>query len=215
MKKLLIGLAFIICFQVSMAQSPGEKYTAAMGATISAIDTSFANPADLLAVANKFERIATAEKNQWLPYYYAALCQVNYGFVKNDPSQLDQVADRAEALVNKADALSPANSEISTLKAMIATQRMIVNPMQRFMQYSPIIENHLEKAKAEDPTNPRPYWFKGENLKNTPEQYGGGCAAAMEHLKTAKEKFSTFKPASDLHPNWGKQRTEALLDECK
>ncbi len=213
MKKLLSGLAVILCCHVSMAQS--EKYTAAMGATISAIDTSFANPASLLAVANKFERIATTEKNQWLPYYYAALCQVNYGFLKNDPAQLDQVADRAEALVSKADALSPSNSEISTLKAMIATQRMIVNPMQRFMQYSPIIESHLEKAKAEDPANPRPYWFKGENLKNTPEQYGGGCAVAFEHLKTAKEKFSTFKPASDLHPNWGKQRTEALLDQCK
>jgi hypothetical protein len=214
MKKLLSALAFMICFQASMGQS-GEKFTAAMRATISAIDTSFGNPASLLAVANKFERIASAEKSQWLPYYYAALCQVNYGFMKNDPSQLDQVADRAEALVSKADSLSPGNSEISTLKAMIATQRMVVNPMQRYMQYAPVIESHLEKAKAQDPTNPRPYWFKGENLKNTPEQYGGGCAAAMEQLKTAKEKFATFKPASDLHPNWGMQRIEVLLNECK
>ncbi len=214
MKKLAYGLALTLCVQMGMAQ-PGEKFTVAMKATISAIDTSFANPSSLLAVANKFERIAAAEKNQWLPYYYAALCHVNYGFMKNDPLQLDQVADRAEALLNKADALSPKNSEISTLRAMVATQRMIVNPMQRFMEYSPIIDSNLEKAKTEDPTNPRPYWFKGENLKNTPEQYGGGCAVALVHLKTAQEKFATFKPASDLHPTWGLQRTDTLLNECK
>jgi hypothetical protein len=214
MKKFLYTLALASCFQVGMAQQ-SEKFTTAMKATMSARDTSFRDPASLLAVANKFERIALSEKNQWLPYYYAALCQVNYGFIKNDASQLDQVADRAEALANKADSLSPKNSEVSTLKAMIATQRMIVNPMQRYMEYSPVIESNLERAKAEDPANPRPYWFKGENLKNTPEQYGGGCAVAKEQLKTAREKFATFKPASELHPNWGLQRTEQLLNECK
>jgi hypothetical protein len=37
-----------------------------------------------LNLANNFERIATAEKNQWLPYYYAAFCQVNLGFIEKD-----------------------------------------------------------------------------------------------------------------------------------
>lgn len=214
MKKIFLVLAVILTYHAAVAQH-SEKFTNAMKAAIAAMDTSFANPPSLLSLSNSFERIATAEKKEWLPFYYAALCQVNYGFMQKDPSGLDPIADKAEALVNKADSLSPNNSELSTLRAMIATERMIVNPMQRYMQYGPAVDKNIEKARIEDPTNPRPDWFKGENLKNTPEQFGGGCAAAMVHLKAAKEKFATFKPASPLHPNWGLQRTDVLLSECK
>jgi hypothetical protein len=214
MKKLLFISAFILSAQVMLAQN-SEKFTAAMKGSLAAMDTSFKNPSNLLAVANQFERIAAAEKKQWLPYYYAALCQVNYGFMQKDPAGLDAIADKAELLVNKADSISPNNSEISVVKAMIATQRMIVNPMQRYMEYSPLIEKNLETAKTQDSTNPRADYLKAENVKNTPEQFGGGCAAAAVYLKSAMEKFGTFKPASELHPNWGMQRTEMLLNECK
>jgi hypothetical protein len=214
MKKILFISTVILSAQVMQAQN-SEKFTTAMKASIAAMDTSFKNPSNLLAVANRFERIADAEKNQWLPYYYAALCQVNYGFMQKDPSGIDGIADRAELLIKKADSISPNNSEISLLKAMIATERMIVNPMQRYMEYSPLIEKSLETAKAQDSTNPRADYLKAENVKNTPEQFGGGCAAAAAHLKSAREKFGTFKPASEIHPNWGLQRTEMLLDECK
>lgn len=204
----------MLCFQVAIAQA-NDKFASAMKATLIAMDSGFSNPPGLLAVANKFERIASAEKNQWLPYYYAAFCQVNYGFMQKDLSGLDPIADRAESLLNKADSISPNNSEISVIKAMIATQRMIVNPMQRYMEYGPAIEKHLEAAKVQDATNPRPDYMKGENMKNTPEQFGGGCAAAAAHLKAAKEKFGTFKPASEIHPNWGIERIDMLLKECK
>ena len=214
MKKILFFAVFVLSAQLMLAQN-NEKFTAAMKATIAAMDTSFKNPSNLLTVANKFERIAAAEKNQWLPYYYAALCQVNYGFMQKDPTGLDPIADRAESLINKADSISANNSEISVVKAMIATERMIVNPMQRYMEYGPVIEKQLETAKSQDATNPRPDYLKAENVKNTPEQFGGGCAAAAAHLKSAKEKFNTFKPASDIHPNWGMQRIEMLMNECK
>lgn len=214
MKRIIFIAAFFLSVQFVLAQ-PNDKFTAAMKATIAAIDTSYKNPSNLQALVNKFERIAAAEKNQWLPYYYAALCQVNYCFMQKDPSGLDPMADKAELFLLKADSLSANNAEISVVKAMIATVRMIVNPMQRFMEYGPVIESNLEKAKAQDPTNPRPYYLKGENLKNTPEQFGGGCATAKESLKTAKEKFETFKPAGELAPNWGLQRVEMLLNECK
>ena len=214
MKRTIFIAAFFLSVQSVPAQ-PNDKFIAAMKTTIAAIDTSYKNPANLLALANKFERIASAEKNQWLPYYYAALCQVNYCFMQQDPSGLDPMADKAELFLLKADSLSANNSEISAVKAMIATVRMIVNPMQRFMEYAPVIESNLEKAKAQDPTNPRPHYLKGENLKNTPEQFGGGCATAKASLKTAKEKFETFKPYSELAPNWGLQRVEMLLNECK
>ena len=186
-----------------------------MKSNIAAIDSSFKNPANLLSLANNFERIATAEKNQWLAYYYAALCQVNYTYMEQDKSKIDAIADKATLLINKADSLMPNNSEISCVKSMIATTHMMVNPMQRYTEYGPESASYIESAMQQDPTNPRPEFLKGQGLKYTPEQYGGGCATAKPVLQSSLEKYKSFKPASEIHPNWGRQRVELLISECK
>ncbi len=213
MKKLLIASVLVSITMLSFGQS--EKYVAAMKNNIAAIDTSFRNPASLLALANNFERIANAEKNQWLAYYYAAFCQVNYGFMEQNKDKVDGIADKATDFINKADSLMPNNSEISCIKSMIASCHMMVNPMQRYMEYGPESGSNMEKAMQQDPTNPRPYYLKGQTLKYTPEQFGGGCKTAKPELQTALDKFAAFKPASELHPNWGKQPVEMLMKECK
>ena len=213
MKKLFLLSAVIFLTINVFAQS--EKYIAVMKSNIAAIDTSFKNPANLLSLANNFERIAVAEKNQWLAYYYAALCQVNYTYMEQDKSKIDAIADKATELIDKADALQPNNSEISCIKSMIASAHMMVNPMQRFMEYGPESQSYIEAAMQQDPTNPRPEYLKGQGLKYTPEQFGGGCATAKPVLQSSLDKFNKFKPASEIHPNWGKQRVELLLGECK
>jgi hypothetical protein len=98
---------------------------------------------------------------------------------------------------------------------MIATLRMLVNPQQRWQQYGAVIQTELEKAKSQDPSNPRPYYIQGNNLRNTPEQFGGGCSTAKPLLDQALQKYETFKPASAIAPNWGKERTQQLLAGCK
>ena len=213
MKKLTLIAAVLLLSASVSAQS--EKYLAAMRNNIAAIDTSFKTPANLLSLSNTFERIANAEKNQWLPYYYAALCQVNYSYTEQDKSKIDAIADKANALIEKADSLQPNNSEISCMKSMIASCHMMVNPMQRYMEYGQEINSNLEAATQQDPTNPRPEFLKGQGLKYTPEQFGGGCKTARPVLEASLEKYNTFKPASDIHPNWGRQRVERLLSECK
>jgi hypothetical protein len=213
MKKLFLLTAVAFLATATFAQS--EKYVANMKSNIAAIDTSFKNPADLLTLANKFERIAIAEKNQWLAYYYAAFCQVNYTYMEKDKSKIDAIADKATELINKADALQPNNSEISCVKSMIASSHMMVDPMTRFMEYGPESQSHIDAAMQQDPTNPRPEYLKGQGLKYTPEQFGGGCVTAKPVLQSSLTKFNAFKPASDIHPNWGKQRVELLISECK
>lgn len=213
MKKLFLLAAVSFLATASFAQS--EKYVASMKANIAAIDTSFKNPQNLLDLANKFERIAVAEKNQWLAYYYAAFCQVNYTYMEKDKTKVDAIADKATELIDKADALQPNNSEISCIKSMIASAHMMVNPMQRFQEYGPEAQSFLEAAMQQDATNPRPEYLKGQGLKYTPEQFGGGCATAKPVLQSALDKYGKFVPASDIHPNWGKQRTEAMIAECK
>lgn len=213
MKKVfLLGLVSLLSL-ATFAQS--EKYMAAMKKNIDAIDSSFRNLDNMVALANNFERIATAEKTQWLPYYYAAFCQVNAGYIDKDKSKADGYADKATALVNIADSLSPKNSELSCLKSMIGTCHMMVNPMQRYMEYGQEIQTAMEDAMEQDPNNPRPYLLKGQGLRYTPEQFGGGCATAKPELQKALDKFGSFKPASEIHPNWGKSRVEQMLAECK
>lgn len=213
MKRIILFCLAAVLGMSGFAQS--EKYTAAMKANLSALDTSFKNPADLLAMANNFERIASAEKNQWLPYYYAAYCQVNYGFFEQDKTKVDAIANKAGELISKADALNPNNSEISCIKSMVATCHLMVNPMQRYMEYGQESADHMDAAIKQDPSNPRPYLLKGQNLKFTPAEFGGGCSTAKPELQTALDKFAAFKPASELHPNWGKARVEDLMKDCK
>ncbi len=213
MKSIIISSVFLLLSISSFAQN--DKYEAAMKNNIAAIDTSFNVPANLLKLANNFERIANSEKTQWLAYYYASLCQVNYTYMEQDKSMIDAIADKASSLLDKADALQPNNSEISCVRSMIASAHMMVNPMQRYMEYGPASAEFLEKALKQDPTNPRPEYLKGQGLKFTPEQFGGGCATAKPVLQSSLAKYGKFKAASEIHPNWGKERVELLISECK
>ena len=213
MKKLF--LSTIVLFSTIILCAQSEKYTAAMKKNLAAIDTSFKNPADLLTVANNFERIADAEKSQWLPYYYAAFCQVNYGFLLQDKDKVDGVAGKAAILIAKADSISPNNSEISCIKSMIASCHMMVNPQQRWQEYGQASGSNIEAAMQQDPANPRPYYLKGQGLVYTPEQFGGGCKTAKPILETAMEKYASFKPVSEISPNWGKKQVEGLLKGCQ
>jgi hypothetical protein len=212
MEKMFIALLSLAISTQGFAQS--EKFTKAMTTAIAQWDSA-KTADDMLSISATFERIADAEKTQWLPYYYASLSQVIYAFMKNDMASNDAFAGKAETLLTKADGMQPNNSEVSCVKSMIATLRMLVNPQQRWQQYGAVIQQELDNAKKQDPANPRPYYLQGQNLRNTPEQFGGGCNSAKPLLEEAIKKYETFKPASDIAPGWGKSQTEKVLATCK
>ncbi|MBK8088385.1 MAG: hypothetical protein IPK31_10795 [Chitinophagaceae bacterium] len=144
MKRILIAVFFAALFTNAFAQS--ERYAGAMQKNLETFSAA-KSPAEMHDLSNAFERIADAEKTQWLPYYYAAMTEVLNGFMATDKSGADVIADRAELLINKADALEPKNSEISCIKSMIASLRMMVDPMQRWQQYGALSSQLLEEAK--------------------------------------------------------------------
>jgi hypothetical protein len=215
MKKTILLAFAALLLQPVFSQS--EKYIGAMKKNIAEIDSAFIKNevTRINDIAANFERIGEAEKTQWLPFYYAAYCQVTIAFIKNDVANNDVVADKVDQLIAKAEAIQAKNSELSLLKAMNTSLRMLVNPMQRYMQYGQKIQEYTQEAMTQDPTNPRPYWFTGVSLKNTPEQFGGGCGTAKPMLDKALELYASFKPASELHPAWGKQNCEQEAAGCK
>lgn len=217
MKRIFFCLSLFAAVVAGNAQS--DKYRPTMAARVAAIDTTY-TPAGLVALANNFERIGEAEKTQWLPFYYAALAHVNSGLMQANgggagPEVTDPVADKAEAALNKAAALTADNAEIQIVRKMIANLRMMADPMSRYMTYGPIGAAALEKAKAMSPDNPRIFMLEGQDKFFTPEQYGGSKTEAKALFETAMQKFDTFKPESELHPAWGKRVVQYFLGQIK
>ena len=206
MKKLIAGISLCMCTMFTFAQN--EKFVKAMAPKVAAMDTT-RNTNNLKELANGFERIAIAEKTEWLPYYYAALATVNMGYtmmdspMSGDASKIDPVTDKAEALLMQAEALSKNNSEIYVVKKMINSLRMIVDPQNRYMVYGPVAQEALETAKQLNPENPRVYLLEGQDKFFTPEQFGGSKTEAKKLFETASQKYAAFKPASNLDPAWG------------
>lgn len=211
-------LILIICLSANSLFAQNEKYVKAMQERLAVLDTT-RNAANLQDLANAFERIATAEKKEWLPYYYAALAHINRAYnllggnLGGNASLIDPIVDKAEALTAQAEALSPNNPEIFIIKKMYLSLRMMVDPQSRFMQYGPLAQAALETAKGLDPQNPRVYLLEGQDKFYTPEQYGGSKVQAKQLFELAAQKFDTFKPASAIAPSWGKTMNTYFLNQ--
>lgn len=199
------------------AQPLSDSHQQAMRRGIASLNSLNAQTpvADMLALANEFARIASADAQAWLPRYYAGLTYVYLGFMGKDQAEKDRFLDRAETYLNEADKLSPNNDELSVLRAYIAQSRMSVDLANRWQTYGPPFETAIGKAIAQNPGNPRPYVLKGLGLIFTPENFGGGPKTACPVLKTATEKLATFKPASDLAPAWGQRHIDPVLGQCE
>lgn len=210
MRKTILSFALVVTAITSFAQS--EKYTKGMQAETALLDSAKTSQ-DFTAVAASFERIADAEKTQWLPYYYAALSTIFKGFT--DPkADKDELAGKADALIAKADAIAPKNSEIALEKSMSATLHMMVDPQARWQQYGTMVRTNMEAAKQLDPNNPRVYYWEGQNLFGTPSQFGGGKEKAKPLFEKSVELYKTIKPASDIAPRWGRTSAESMLAQC-
>ena len=136
-------------------------------------------------------------------------------FTETDKSKTDGIADNAERLIKKAEELAGGeNSETCVIKSMIASAHMMVDPQSRWQQYGAASSMQLTKAKTLDPGNPRVLYLEGQAKFHTPEQFGGGKAQAKELFTKALELYEKFKPASELHPAWGKDATSYFLAQC-
>lgn len=220
MKKGFVVLAASLMAITGSAQS--DKYVNAMEPRVAMVDSN--NSTDSWKeLSNAFERIGNAEKTQWLPFYYAAFCQVmaGYGSMPMDGSMgdnsaiADPFADKAEQLIGNAESLSPENSEIYCVKKMIYSLRMMGNPMSRYMTEGAKATEALEKAKALNEQNPRVYILQGQDKFYTPEQFGGSKEEAKKLFEKANEIFMTIRPGSSIEPQWGRAQVNYFLSQLK
>jgi hypothetical protein len=207
----IISIVFILLSSIAFGQSP--KYQEAMLKGLSSLANAKTSD-EYLTTANSFERIAQIERKDWLPLYYSAYSNLTAGLFSKDNSFKDQYWDKALQQAQKADSLSANNSEIFTLKGHIQFMKATVDPQSR-MSFFGTSAASLEKAKALNPDNPRPYLVQGQDTFYTPSAFGGGKKAAKPFLEIAVEKFAKFKTATELSPSWGAKQAQKLLAECE
>jgi len=219
MKK-FISLLFLFGFIYITGKAQSEKYVKVMQEKVALIEQT-RTVEGWQELSNSFERIGEAEKDQWLPFYYAALGRVMKGNMMANgqtggfADKTDPEADKAEQLLAKAEALTKENSEIWCVKKMIATLRMMADPMTRFQTFGMAATAALQKARQLDAENPRIYLLEGQDKFFTPEQFGGSKTEAKALFEESIRKQETFKPASAIHPGWGLSQAKYFYDQCK
>ncbi|QCX00443.1 hypothetical protein FGM00_10080 [Aggregatimonas sangjinii] len=164
--------------------------------------------------SNMFERIATAEMDNWLPYYYVASINTILSFGEKDQEKLARQLEKAQEFVDLAKAISPDNPEILVQQAMIHTAWIASDGATYGMTLSGKIVALYQKALQLAPDNPRVVFSKAEWDMGSAQYFGQDTAPFCKDVKRSLELFDTFKPESDFHPNWGKERAKATLKNC-
>jgi hypothetical protein len=217
-----VSILSLLCIAaIGLYAQPQEKYIRAMEARVPLLDSNNQKADEWKDLGNSFERIAEAEKSQWLPFYYAALCQVRAAYALLPPGGgmgdntaiTDPLADKAEQLVRRAEALQPVHADIHCLWKMVYGLRMMGNPMQRFMTEGARAAQALEKARAVDPFNPRIYILEAQDKFFTPEAFGGSKKEARRLFEKADSLFRVKNSVSTIEPRWGAPQVRYFLSQ--
>lgn len=206
--KYSITILFAVILSVNVL-SQSQPYKDAMKKQVTAFNSA-KGISDFQKVADGFVAITLFEKNEWLAFYYAGLCNVLIAFEKSK-TDIDLYCDKSECYAKKADSLSKNNSEVLVLKSMIAAARILVNEKSRAPKYGSQSAKYANEAIKLNSENPRAYLLKGQNIVHIPEVFGGGAKKAKPVLEMALEKEKLFKPETSLHPDWAKTEIEKEL----
>ncbi|WP_452220527.1 hypothetical protein [Lacinutrix salivirga] len=169
-----------------------------------------------MEAANLFERIANAEPDNWLPSYYAANVLIMDSFTKlKDAKALESQLIRAQDFINASKAISKNNPEIMTLQAILHSVYVISDGAKYGMILSGKIAKLYSQAYAIAPNNPRVLLNKTEWEVGTAIYFGQDTKPFCDAFEKTVELFANFKPESEFHPNWGKERAEQEVKKCK
>ena len=211
MKTIILFLTMSITI---IAGANDDKYVQAMSKGIEAVYKA-QSIEELQSAVNVFDRIGNAEKTKWEPFYYSAFGYVLMATREKDNTKKDSYLDLATASLEKAKAIKENDSEITTMEGFIHTIRLTVDPATRGQKYSTLAMQTLNKALDSNPENPRALSLLAQLQFGTAKFFGTPPTQACETLAKSLQKFESFKPESSISPNWGKQNTEGLKQNCQ
>ncbi len=171
-------------------------------------------PQDFNKLSNQFVVIANAEKEEWLPLYYAAQCKIIASFMVEDPTVKDMYLEQTKGWFEQMEKMAPDESEIAALKALYYTAALVVNPMARGQEYSILSNKEAMKALSFDKDNPRAKYILLANKIGFAKFFGKPIDEECAEAKALLEDWDSYQPKSPIHPKWGKDRVAEIVKEC-
>jgi len=162
-----------------------------------------------------FERIASAEKESWLPNYYVALVNTTTAFATKDKDQVNALLTKAQSALDVELNKYPNNAELLVIQAMIHTAWIAFDPMTNGMKLSGKVMEIYAKAEQIEPNNPRVVFSKAEFEMGSARFFGTDTKPICTQIEKSIELFATFKPQTVFHPKWGLERAQEAAKECK
>ncbi|WP_373519308.1 hypothetical protein [Pricia sp.] len=204
------NLIIIILLATTFSISAQDKYTDGMQKAMQLWQEQKTTPA-----SNQFERIAMAEDDNWLPYYYVALVNTTASFGEKDKKIITQQLGKAKEFNDIAKNLSPDNPELLVMEAMINTAWIAFDGATYGMTLSGKNAQLYQQALQLAPENPRVVFSKAEWDMGSAQYFGKDTAPYCKDVERALELFETFENDIPFYPNWGKDRAEATAKQCK
>ena len=165
--------------------------------------------------ANLFERIARAEKENWIPFYYAAQVHITASFNSKDAKEIESRLTKAQDLVNEAKTFSDTNAEVLILEAMLNTAYVVYNPSIYGMTHSPKVDKLYLQAKQLEPENPRAILYHAEWQMGAAKFWGKDPKAFCPEVEKAILYFEKESSDVPFYPQWGMNQIERIQANCK
>jgi hypothetical protein len=206
MKTLIITTALLISSLLT-AQTSFEQ---GMGKSLGLWGEGKAQEASAL-----MERIAAAEKSNWLPNYYVALINTTEAFNPANKEKVPAMIIKAQDAIDNATLISPNNDEIMVVQAMLYTVILIQDPMTNGVKYTGLVMEQYGKALAINPNNPRAVFSKAEFEIGGAKYWGTDIKPMCAQIEKSIGLFANFKPETPFSPKWGLDRAQEALKGCK
>jgi hypothetical protein len=204
MTKIITTFALFIVSLLS-----AQQFEAGMGQAMKLWGEGKTNEASAL-----FERIAAAEKNNYLPNYYVALVNTTTAFNTKDKQQINNLLTKAQAALDIEMAKDQKNPELYCIQALIYTAWIVADPMTNGMKLSGKTMETYEIALKLEPNNPRAVFGKADFAINGAKWTGVDTKPLCKEVERSIALFENEKPKSAFAPNWGIDRAKQTLANC-
>lgn len=161
-----------------------------------------------------FERIASAEKGNWLPNYYVALVNTTTSFQTKDKETVNALLTKAQDALDIEMAKNPENAEILVMQAMIYTGWVAFDPMTYGMTLSPKVMEMYARAGKIAPDNPRVVFGKADYEIGGARFFGTDIKPMCAEVERSIKLFENFKLETPFSPKWGLDRALQTQKDC-
>jgi len=210
---LLLSAVALLLVTAGSLNADDTRYIEAMQKNIQSVYKA-KSVTDLQGSVNSLERITTAEKVKWEPYYYVSFAYILMSNFEQDVAKKDLYLDQASASIEKAASINDNESEIIALVGFIHMMRVAVDPASRGAQYSGMAMQAFGKATSLNPENPRALALMAQMQYGTAKFFGSPATEACVTLNAALQKFDSYKSDNPLAPQWGREMALGLKKEC-